>query len=384
MTAAARLVEDLSSQAIEDQRRIDLLLSALLTYQGKCSETTQHSDQVLALYQRSLDLLKSLNAELEQALPWHGLGYLAHMKGDYKKAYEYFQTSLHIYESLGDTWACASVYNYLSLVTRRQGNFAEAKSFCLQGLRIRRELGDQRGVASSLNSLGLIHCALGEYEAAKEVLAEGLAICQHIDHLIGVGNALTGLVQANYYLGDLDGASRCVAESLQVYQDIGDRWGVAIAYHNLGSLESEQGHYGRAAPYYEQSIAVYRQIGIKSGLANSIGHLGETYFYLDRFEEARQQLNEALDLALNIEAFPIVLRVLTTMALLNERDGFPEAGMLKLAYVLQHPAATKADQKKAQENFDQMTHSLSTLQIKQLMERARQMPLEDIITVTDG
>ncbi len=337
----------------------ELVLGQLLAHQGKCCEFTTHSDKAQRLFEKSLAIFNRLDARRETALPLLGLGYMAHLKGEYTQATQYFQDSLTIYEKMEDRWGIANVLNNLCLVARRQGAFLKAKERCQKSLAIRREIGDQKGIASSLNNLGLIYCATGEYGEAQEVLQEALDICRQLDYKTGIANAFTCLCQAAFRLGDVEAAEQFSYGSLEIYQDIGDRWGVAIAYNNLGHIAMELGNSTRAQHLYQKSIAVYRQIGIRSGLANTLGNLGEVCYNLGKYAQARHYLHEALQIAHEINALPIVLDTLVGLAPLLEQEGKTIASLKLLAFAMQHPTILQAVKEKAAALFSEMSTNLS-------------------------
>jgi len=337
----------------------ELLLGQLLARQGKCCEFTEHSDKAQQLFERSLAIFDHLGAWRETALPLHGLGYMAHIKGEYAQAKEYFQKSLAIYRKIEDPWGIANVLNNLCLVARRQGAFTEAKRLCQESLAIRREIGDQRGAISSLNALGLVRCALGEYAGAREVLQEALQICRRLDYNIGIAQALTGLCQAAFRLEEVEAAKQFGQESLAIYRDIGDYWGVAIAYNNLGRMAAELGDYARAKHLYQEGIAIYRQIGIKSGLANTLGNLGEACYKLGDYAEAWQCLHEALQIAQEIGAVPAALKSLVVLAPLLAQESKPVQGLELLAFAMHQSAIAQDIKKQAAVLFAELATDLS-------------------------
>jgi len=356
-----------------------LLLGRLLARQGKCCEFTEQPDKAQRLFERSLSLFHRLDAWRETALPLDGMGYLAHMRGEYAQAKQYLQESLAVYRKIENPWGLANVLSNLCLVARRQGAFAEAKEWGQESLTIRREIGDRRGVASSLNNLGLVHCALGEYAEAREALQESLRICHQIGHKVGIANVCTGLCQASFRLGDVEAAEQFGREGLAICQDIGDRWGVAIAFNNLGSIAAETGDYARAKGLFQESLAEYRQIGIKSGLANTLGNLGEACYQLGEHAEARRTLREALKIAWKIGATPILLETLIRLAPLQAQEGKTAQGLEMLALAMRHPATLEESHDKAARLFSELAEGVSPEVVTAARMQGRRRELEAMV-----
>ena len=188
--------------------RDPLLLGELLARQARCSEFTAPTEEATALYLRSLGIFEDLGAEREMALPLYGLGYMAHIRGEYETARRHLTASAERYETAGDRWGLANALSSLCLSVRRQGAFEEARQFGLQSLAIRHNLGDRRGIASSQNNIGLVLCAQGDYAAAEVALRESLDICREMGHTVGAANALTSLTHVGLGAGDVEKAIR--------------------------------------------------------------------------------------------------------------------------------------------------------------------------------
>jgi len=357
----------------------DLVLGRLLARQGRCCEFTEHSDKAVQLYERGLAILQRLGAGPETALPLFGLGYMAHIKGEYARAKTYSEQSLDIHQQVGDLWGVSNALNTLCLVARRQGDFADAKQRCQESLTARREIGDQRGVAASLNNLGLILCSLGQYAEAREMLLEALHLCRQLGHKVGVAHALTGLCQAAFRLGEGGAAEQFCRESKDVYQSIGDYWGVAIAYNNLGRIAAELGNHAKARPLYAEAVAVYQRIGVKSGLANTLCNLGESCYRLGAYDESRQYLIQALRIAHEIGVAPTALKSLVGWVHLLRHAGDWKQGLELLALVLHHPAAVQALKEEAQGLIEELAVDLSPETVAAATARGQASELDEVV-----
>ncbi|MBN1217800.1 MAG: tetratricopeptide repeat protein [Anaerolineae bacterium] len=357
---------------------VELLWGRLLACQGKCCEITAHSDKAQQLFDQSLKIFYRLGTRHETALPLHGLGYMAHIKGQYTQARQYLQESLGIYQELDDVWSVANVLGILCLVARRQGRFAEAQQHAEESLVLRRKIGNQRGIAACLNRLGLIYCDLGAYHEAKQVLQEALDVCRRFDFKIEIANALTGLCQVAFRLGEIELAEQFGQECLVIYQDIGDQWGRAIALNNLGRMAFELENHLKAKQLYQESITIYRQIGIKSGLLNTLGNLGEVCYELGEHAQARQHLREALQIACNTDAIPAALKSLVCLVPLLVQEGKTMQSLELLAFVMAHPANIHDIQAQAVSLFAKLSADLSSEEIVAVQTRGKTRQLDAV------
>jgi predicted ATPase/Tfp pilus assembly protein PilF len=361
----------------EQERR--LLLGQLLAYQGKCCEFIAHSDEAQRLFERSLSILRPLGVYQELALPLHGLGYMAHIKGEYARAQRYLEESLAIYGRVEDGWGIANVLNKLCLVARRQGDFVLARQRAEEGLAIRRGIGDRRGIVSSLSNLGLVHCDLGAYAEAKNVLLEALEICRQLGYRIGIGNAATGLCQATFRLGEVQAAEAYGQLSLESYRDVGDYWGVAIAYNNLGRMAAELDDHVRAKSFYQESVAIYEDIGIKSGWAHALGNLGEACYKQGEYVEARQHLDQALRIAQEIGAVPTACKTLVGLVPLLAREERIGQALETLSFCLCQSAISDAVKSRAVDLFAELSADCSSAMVREAESRGQAQELDAVI-----
>ena len=351
-------VSVLDSDVTSGQR--ELLLGRLLAYQGKCCEFTERSDKAPQLFEQSLEIFRRLEVGSETALPLQGLGYMAHIRGEYTQAERHFQNSMAIYSEMENAWGIANVLNNLCLVARRRGAFLQAKQHAQEALAIRREINDQVGAASALSGLGLVQCDLGEYAEAKEVLLEALELFRQFDRKVGIADTLTGLCQAAFRLGEVEAAQQFGQQSLEVYQEIGDHWGVAIAFNNLGRMAAETGDYVQAKRLYQEGVTLYQQIGIKAGWANTLGNLGEACYELGDYDGAKRYVHQALRIAQEIGANPTILKNLICLAALWAQEGKTARSLELLAFATHQPEIAHEIKKQAIALSDELAVDLSS------------------------
>ncbi len=375
--AAALLAPERDAEDLDpDEQR---LWGQLLARQGKCCEFTVHSDQAQQLFESSLAILQRLGARREMALPLHGLGYMAHIRGEYTQAEAYFQQSLALYREHGDLWGMAVTLGNMCLVSRRRGAFAEAKARCLESLEIRRQIGDRQGIASVLNNLALVQCTLGEYIEAQQVLKTSLEMCRELGYKDGIANALTHLGHAAFRLGDAEEAKHWMREALTMCREIGDTWGMAIALNNLGYIAIAQADYAGAERLCRDSVELYRQAGIRAGLANTLANLGQAYYHLGQRDGAWESFREALEIAQEASAIPTVLKTLVGLARLWADTGKREKALELLAFAMQQSAIGQAIKEQAEDLFSELGAAIPPEEVRALKTRAQSRALGDVV-----
>jgi tetratricopeptide (TPR) repeat protein len=333
----------------------DVLVGELLARQARFMEFTSPATETAALYRRSLSIFQARQATRQSALPFFGLGYMAHMQGRYAEARQGYETSLALYREAGDEWGAANVLNNLCLSLRRQGAYEEAMHCGQESLDIRRTIGDRRGIASSQNNLALVYTALGDQAAAEPALREAIAICREIGHPIGEANALTTLCQLAYYANDRAAAIRHQSAALTLFQQVGDLWGVAVAHNNLGQFNLEANELTEAMTHFQRSVSLYRQLGIQTGLANALSNVGQVHFLRGDLIAASRVWQEALQLTLHIGDVPIGLEVLLRAATLWTQQDHASAPLSVILFVRQQSALLEETRRASDEVYGNLS-----------------------------
>lgn len=335
--AGAGVFEQAATAVSPTLLQAERLRGELLTRQARCLEFTAPPEEATKLYQESLACFAAAGAAKARALPLYGLGYMAHIQGDYATSCDFFAESLALYRLAGDSWGEANVLSSLCLTRRRMGAFAEAQQAGEASLAIRRTLGDRRGIASSQNNLGLVYCAQGAFGSAETALQESLDICREMGNKIGMANAFTGLCQVAFYAQDMAEAARRQQQALTLFREVGDLWGVAIAYNNLGQIVQAEGQIVQAQHFFREGIQVYRQLGMKTGLAHTLGNLAQANLQLGETAAAAASLAESLTLAAELGDRPITLEGLVRTAALWMGRASDERPLALLLFALRQP-----------------------------------------------
>ena len=160
------------------------------------------------------------------------------------------------------------------------------------GEKARRETGSEKGLpyiqraiqldpnfAMAYSEAGSFYWSLGQPARAAEYNTKAFELREHASEREKLQ------IAANYYLnvlGELDKAARIYQEAIERYpRDV-------TAYNRLGILHAQQGR-------YESSNEVFRQgLRIDADRVALYGNLGNTLLAMQRFDEARQTIHQAL------------------------------------------------------------------------------------------
>ncbi|MBK6324753.1 MAG: tetratricopeptide repeat protein [Chloroflexi bacterium] len=344
-TAAQRLraMRQTKTNAIDD-----IIWGKVLAREGQFAYRLGLYERARSLLLESLPIFRKLDMQKETVFLLNLLGKIAYRQGAYIEAETHCQDSLAICDRLQYEWGRVSALATLGHLAVDRGAYDEAKRLYGQGLQLGQQAGDQHSVAMLLNDLGNVSWRLGEYQPARQLCAQSLTLFQEIDDRQGIAMAYKNLGNIAGDTGDVEQARSLYRTALAICQEIGYRWGAAALLNNLGNVAWEMGDYEEARQYCAQSVAVWREIGFLWGIAGSLETLANVDVALGETHHARAYIREALEIGAAINAVPLVLDVLISLARLLLTEGQQEAAGEILAYVLHHPAMDQEGRTKAQ------------------------------------
>ncbi len=223
-------------------------------------------------------------------------------QGQYDKAEASAQLVLSLAPQVGDPSSLALSLNTLGLVARIKGDFTGARDYCQQSLSICQTIGDHEGTAYALSNLGLVAQFQRDYVAAENFHQRSLAVSRTSGNQRFIAVGLGNLGRLAQFHGEYAIAQGYYQQSLVVRQAIGEQLGIASSLNRLGYIAQIQGNDLAAHDYYQQSLVICQAIGDQLGLAFTYSALGTLYFEQEAYQQAIDQLKQALQVKLALKA----------------------------------------------------------------------------------
>ncbi|NDJ85371.1 MAG: tetratricopeptide repeat protein [Chloroflexi bacterium] len=112
-------------------------------------------------------------------------------------------------------------------------------------------------------------------------------------------------------LSNYEDATRLYAESLGLAQEAENTIGEAEIHLGQGEVAFRQGNYSLAMSTTNLGLAMFRALGHQGGIARSLLHLASAHIRLNQYTEAKQYLQESLEIAraTNDQAHTILARL---------------------------------------------------------------------------
>lgn len=274
--------------------------------------------------------------------------------------------------------AAFALYN-LGILSYQLGHYNRARVYLEESLQLRRALNDRFGTARSLSILGIVARDLGENQTARELLTESLALHRAVGDGRGISRCLNLLALLHRDTGEEQAARPLLEESLAISREIEDRRGIAYALSILGAIVYEMGDYVTAREMIQESLEIREEVGEQRGIAFSLHDLGNVARALEQYQAARDYLQRALRVAIDIQAVPLALYVITGIAELRASQGKYQEALALALLVLNHPSTFEMANDRAQAIRRQVCDELDPEEISAITDSVHASDFEQVV-----
>jgi tetratricopeptide (TPR) repeat protein len=241
----------------------------------------------------TLGIARRLRDRAAQAALLTVVGRIRREQGRHEEARSALERALSLSRRIGDRHAEAMASELLAGIAWRTGNHALAATQHRVAAEMFERAGDPRLAAHSLNSLGTVLWSLGDYTGAEAVHERSLATCRALGDRRGEANNLDNLGGVAWALGDYHRAIERYSAALAIRREAEDPWGVSISLTNLADTYRLVGDWERSLACFDEALAVDRRVGVARNTATALQGKGATLFELGRLVEARELLEAA-------------------------------------------------------------------------------------------
>lgn len=312
--AESPLPQDLSEQVLQTldyallspdrwsiTRNLMLAVSPKMRQSGYQYSWTDYLTRAIAQSQADND--STAAAELLYQL---GLLHQLHAKNNDAK--ESLNQSAELYKNLGQNKKYAATINRLAFIARRQHQFSTARELVQQAMSLLEEHNLELEYSHFV--LGSVALDEGDSVAAEHRYRQSLAICQshNVKHLIAQRLGHIGL--ALFHQQKYPEALSYFERSIPQLNEAGDPVHAAIMRINASAAHIELGEPDKALILLAQAEPTLQDAYDRRNLANRVMNEGIAYRMLQRWAEAEEALQSAIERWIALE---------NTEALINAR-----------------------------------------------------------------
>jgi len=309
-------------------------------------------------------------------------GWFYFRRGELKQAYERFDQSLMILRPLDDPIALADVLSLSGPLLTSLGETATALEHGREGLSAARANGDVWRIAYALMMLGGILLGSGRYDEAYASSQEALTHFRALGDSRLIAVTLNTLGFAAMQLSRYPEARGYLRESLSLITPMEDPWNVGTAYGNLGIVELAQGNPSEAQILLQKSVPLFADLAMLGDVAFYLTYLGEAAAALGAIDEAEHHWQDAIRIAHETQALPILLGNLIRLAQLHADRGDISRAYKWASLVSSHPASWQDSKNRAEKLRAELGSKLSAGQLESIPFSSDEESLDDFVQET--
>lgn len=233
-----------------------------------------------------------------------GLGYIALTEEKPKSALTHFEAVLAIVETMGlpeqvfiAKSSVASATIAVASAAQADGHLVQALDANLQALDIYRTIDDPQNEALTLNDIGQLYMALHHYQEAQFTYGELLDICPDINNPQCEISALNNLAEAFDAMGRYSDALTSHEKALtecEAFVNCAEF--EATIRHNLGRTLLQVGNYEEAKDQLDDALVLASKYQLSELQGNALNSLGNLQMAMGHYNQALSALQDALNI----------------------------------------------------------------------------------------
>jgi len=228
---------------------------------GHLTEDLRDLDASRAHFEHAREAAAAIGEQRYESLALHGLGTVAHDRGEYAVALDYHSRAVKLARAAGDSRAVASALGSMGAVAYYRGDLADAEQYWNESLRYIVAIGDVVTEAIVSGNLGALAAERGDYERAERLQQRALTLQRQLNLLRDLPYTLINLGEIWRHLGDFTLAHDCFAEAIALLREQGNGGVEGIALHGCAELALAQGDHANAASLVIESARLVAEAG---------------------------------------------------------------------------------------------------------------------------
>ncbi len=288
---------------------------------GMIEQIKGNYKKALQYYENGLLIDESLRDIAGRATDFNNIGSIYLTLGEYDKALEIYNQALEIVEKMEDLPSQISCKNNIGRVYEVKNEFDLALKYYGEALKLTEKVGDLNRKAALLNNIGMIYKAKNEFSISIDYYNEAYHISDLLGDLYGKIILLNNIGRNYDEFKDLDTALEKYNESLQIAEQLGDLPKKAGCLNNIGSIYLAQGKQNLALEKYQEALNIEERAGDPLMKIIYLNNIGMIYNNQKNYILAKEKFTEALHIANEIGDLSkkgLILTKIATIEMIHE------------------------------------------------------------------
>lgn len=252
---------------------------------------------------------------------WLILATIASRQSDFIKTDSLIDLSMQLAQESDYQYGIASALRARGVLNIRKGKYDEAIQNHIDGLKAAEMIGDGDLMQTHTMNIGHIKSRLGLPEEADQYFLESLKIAEKYGLNLRIGQVYLALGISAYQRGHLEECIDNYEKALPVFLEEKELRSAGIVLNNLGYAFYLKQDFGLANEYYDRSLQFRTQLNDLLGISRIWLNKARISFELERYQEAKQRNQKALEIAREIEDEQREMEVLDFMVDIYEQEG---------------------------------------------------------------
>jgi tetratricopeptide (TPR) repeat protein len=296
----------LAIQLENDEQRADVLNAIGVAY-----KRLSKPDEALRNYQESLVIKRRIGQKRGIAVTLGEIAQVQNRLGQADAALASYKEAEQLQREIGDKRGLGTTLINLGTFYDDRGQYDQGLQLFKESLQIQRDTGNQNFEALCLNNIGSVYLAKGQYEDAQTYFERALQLREKLKVSGDIADSVHNLAETSSKRGDYEQALGYYLRALELRRTGGDKRGAAIESYSMGALFEYQGRYGAAVNAKEEALKTFRTLQDRSfWLAEILSGYGSALSQIGKGDEAQKNLEEALDLARQLNNQGLVAQTL--------------------------------------------------------------------------
>jgi len=206
--------------------------------------------------------------------------------GDYGTSLRQYEQVLEIYSGADFPRGEGDTLGNIGGVHLLLGHYGKAVEFYQKALQISEQLESVPAMSQDHGNLGLSYTGLGQTDMALKHFEQALMLAEQAGMRQEQGLWLRGRANAHIKAGRYDLGLESHRAALDTFSEIGAQPLLLEALHDLGQLHLELGDPVSAEHYFRRALELARSIDFSRGITLNLMALGDLQFFHRRFAEA--------------------------------------------------------------------------------------------------
>lgn len=240
-----------------------------------------------------------------QAYAINQLGRKYRNTSQFSKALVLHQRALEIAEKADNLEFRVYALNMLGVVYRRSDAIQTALNYYQKALELAEtvknpNIGLKRSVNVSLNGIGNIYKTLEQYDVAIEKFTKALKLDEEMNNKLGLAINHFNIGECQESQGELEEALQNFQTSLAYNKDISSERGKILCNYSIAHVYVHMGRTEEALDLLLNALSKAKELGDKSIVSSVETNLGWSLLKLERYKQAKEHLNNGLQIAENV------------------------------------------------------------------------------------